>query len=300
MFRMTDNPRYCKNCSAQLSGEYCAACGQRDTEINIPVADLAAEFMDILPDLDKRIMRSVKPFLLKPGVLTLEYLSGKRKTFISPFKLYLFVSFLFFFTSSFLDRNSVSSLPENVVVAAEPKTQSERDSAFLSLSNERSNVTFTVQDSAEVHALFGRTMITALQKIKADPSLVFDKMVEHRPKLIFLLMPMFALLLKLLYIRSNVLYIKHLVFSFYMHSFLFFVFFIIDLLKLTGFSVLQSYSGVLNIVIPPYLYAGMVQAYGQTRWKTAVKMILLTGAYSMTFLIAITLSLFLIIAFYYL
>ncbi|MEW5800435.1 MAG: DUF3667 domain-containing protein, partial [Bacteroidota bacterium] len=85
---------YCQNCGAELHGEYCSSCGQRDRDFQVPVNELFHEFIEVIPVFDARLLRSLKPFLIKPGFLTLQYLSGKRRQYISPFKLYFFISFL--------------------------------------------------------------------------------------------------------------------------------------------------------------------------------------------------------------
>ena len=97
-------------------------------------------------------------------------------------------------------------------------------------------------------------MGSALQRMKSNPQLMFDKFKENRPKVIFLLMPVFALLLKLLYVRSKSLYIKHLVFSFYFHSFVFFILLVIDLIELTSIGFLDVASVTLYLFIPFNLY----------------------------------------------
>jgi len=86
----------CQNCGYKDSGNFCSNCGQSFTELNRPLKDILAEVGDIV-NLDSRIFRSIPPFLFKPGFLTREYLAGKRKKYMSPFRLYLLLSLLFFF-----------------------------------------------------------------------------------------------------------------------------------------------------------------------------------------------------------
>ena len=56
-------------------------------------------------DIDSRIFRSILPFLFRPGFLTREYLAGKRKTYMSPFRLYLLLSVIFFFLAQATSKN---------------------------------------------------------------------------------------------------------------------------------------------------------------------------------------------------
>lgn len=54
--------------------------------------DLAYETFDV----DGRAARTITTLLFRPGVLTARYLSGHRREFTSPIRLYLVVSLLFF------------------------------------------------------------------------------------------------------------------------------------------------------------------------------------------------------------
>jgi hypothetical protein len=297
---MNEEKQHCKNCNTELHGEFCSSCGQRDNELHLPIKELVNELIDIIPSFDKRLFRSIKPFLFNPGSLTLEYLSGKRKSYISPFKLYFFVSFLYFLAGSFTDNQKVVRFNEVVAEADSVQGKSTKDSSFVSVRSTDSGLQFTIKDSSQVERVFGSKMKTALKKMKSNPKLMFDKIREHRPKIIFVLLPVFALMLKLLYYRSNVLYIKHLIFSFYFHAFIFFVFLLIVLLELTKVSVLDSFSGSLYLLIPINLYFGLKRVYNQTRWKTIIKLFLLMISYTMAFFTAIISAAFIIIYLFYL
>lgn len=88
----------CPNCSAPLQGEYCARCGQR----RIHPEDLSArhffrELADEIGDLPGRLksLRTLRR-LVKPGLLTSEYLAGRREPYLSPFKFYVLCAAIFF------------------------------------------------------------------------------------------------------------------------------------------------------------------------------------------------------------
>ena len=297
---MNEEKHCCKNCGAELSGEFCSSCGQRDKELHVPLKELAGEFLDLIPSFDERLFRSIKPFLFKPGSLTLEYLSGKRKQYISPFKLYFFISFLYFLASSFTDDQKVAQFNKTVAEVDSATVETKTDSAFVSVGSTDSGFRITVKDSSEVENIFGSKMIEALKKLKSNPKMLFQKIREHRPKIIFLLLPVFALMLKLLYYRSNVLFIKHLIFSFYFHSFIFSVFLLIVLCEITRVSVLENISAMFYLLIPVNLYFGLKRVYPQNQWKTAVKFFLLAISYMITFFIAFTIAGLLIIFLFYL
>lgn len=296
---MTEERRQCKNCGAELRGEYCSSCGQHDKELNRPVHELLHEVGEEIFSFDQRLVRSIKPFLLKPGSLTLSYVSGKRKLYISPFKLYFFISFVFFLTGSLKVREEITPDPQKVIVADTTAMEEGKDSAFVSVGSSDGTLRFTVRDSAEVEKFLGGSMLTSLRKLKSNPELLFEKMREHRPKVFFLLLPIFALLLKALYVRSGILYIQHLVFAFYFHSFLFFILFLVEITAWAGIEWLESASLLFYGAVPVHLYGGLKRVYGQGAGKTLVKLLLLAAAYGIAFFIAIlSAAVILIIVFY--
>jgi hypothetical protein len=81
----------CPNCSAELEFEYCPRCGQR----RIHPQDLSARhFFRALADeivtLHERFktLRTLRT-LLVPGLLSAEFLAGRRQPYLTPFKVYV-------------------------------------------------------------------------------------------------------------------------------------------------------------------------------------------------------------------
>ena len=97
--RKTDE---CLNCGLvfEVPDEFCPRCGQENHQrIKSVRLFLIDSFKDVV-DIDSRFYRSIKPFLFKPGRLTNEYVLGRRKHFVQPIRLYLLLSFIYFFISS--------------------------------------------------------------------------------------------------------------------------------------------------------------------------------------------------------
>ena len=85
----------CKNCNYKLEKNYCSNCGQKDMDI-LKFREILKEFFDDILDLDSRAYRTLKYLLSRPGFLTIEYWEGRRMKYISPFKLILITSFIFY------------------------------------------------------------------------------------------------------------------------------------------------------------------------------------------------------------
>ena len=85
----------CKNCNSELVGLYCSECGQKNIE-SFTFSKLVKDFFDNIFSLDSRLFQTLKFLIIRPGFLTNEYWSGKRITYLPPFRLYLLISIVCF------------------------------------------------------------------------------------------------------------------------------------------------------------------------------------------------------------
>ena len=90
----------CANCHAELGGEYCAACGQRNEPHIHTVAHFAGEAFESISHADSRLWRTLWLLFARPGFLTREFFAGRRAVYLPPFRLYLVLSVIFFLVSS--------------------------------------------------------------------------------------------------------------------------------------------------------------------------------------------------------
>jgi len=86
----------CANCGAELLGPHCYACGQPIKGMVRHLTSILADVADTVLNIDSRIFRTLKPLLLRPGYLTNEYLAGRRVRYVTPFRLYFFLSVIAF------------------------------------------------------------------------------------------------------------------------------------------------------------------------------------------------------------
>jgi len=156
----------CKNCDATFDGQYCPACGQRDVDLGRPFLELASEFLKETFDIDGRAWRTLKTLFAQPGRLTSEFLAGKRMTYTSPLRLYLFVSVSFFLLMAWAASRGL--------------------------------------------------LLDPAQTLEADAARQASFMSDDLPRLMFLLMPVYALILKAFFRKR--LYFDHLIFSVHLHS----------------------------------------------------------------------------------
>lgn len=100
------NDAICANCDAALTGEYCAACGQRRFRPqDRRMAHLLGEAFDALTDFDGRIWRSLRAALLQPGRIARDWIDGRRARWVSPIRLALLANLLYFIAPALTDLN---------------------------------------------------------------------------------------------------------------------------------------------------------------------------------------------------
>src|SRR5258705_12336067 len=87
---------FCANCGAELLGATCYACGQPVKGMVRHLASIMADVGDTILNIDSRIFRTLWPLLVKPAFLTNEYLAGRRGRYVTPFRLYFFLSVIAF------------------------------------------------------------------------------------------------------------------------------------------------------------------------------------------------------------
>jgi hypothetical protein len=129
-----------------------------------------------------------------------------------------------------------------------------------------------------------------LPRLSKHPQLLVNAFFAAVPSVLFVLVPLFALMLRLFYFRSGRVYLEHLVIAIYSHAFL-----CLDLLAILLLSLLeQALSGIapwtswpisalqllLLLWMPIYLLLMQRCAYGQSWLATTLKYTLLGWIYS--------------------
>ena len=86
----------CANCGAELLGPYCHQCGQSRRHVLKHLPALVEDGLDLVFNIDGRIMHTLPALYLRPGFLANEYFAGRRMRYIPPFRLMFFLSVLAF------------------------------------------------------------------------------------------------------------------------------------------------------------------------------------------------------------
>jgi len=280
----------CMNCGHRNSGKYCSICGQSFGTSAKPMKEIFSDIASIF-SLDASIYKTIIPFLIQPGFLSKEFLDGKRKKYLSPIRLYLFMSILFFFIAGIYTKNRPDNPNSSIVLgpdqnsevsSEEPSGTSKSKSREFVFQGNSSSDKITQIDSTQIDSTgveeSGKFEESAL-KAADNRDLFVANLMKNISYSLFLLMPVFAFLLQLFYIRRKHFYVEHLIFSVNFHSFILLILSIVVGIHLI-FKEHASFSNILLLAIPVYGIAGMMRFYKQGFFKTFLKSFLIATIYS--------------------
>lgn len=305
----------CLNCKHELEGRFCSQCGQDSRPFQRSIGSIVNGAAEGLFDLDGKILKSIIPILTSPGKLTLAYLKGKRRAQVNPFQLYAFFSFLFFFTSlyipSFLEKDletgKIKDVPQFLADSISTDDSISVDFydeglKFSAIDSVRKPHKLASYDSVQaalpesqrdgiVMNFLTRRFYYLSDRTQSEGITIFSEVVknfkDNIPNTLIFLLPFFALLLKLFYLRRNFFFIDHLIFSIHQFCFLFLVGTIFFLLNpiLTEEVIPWILTGLLI-----YFIVAMKRVYAQSWRKTILKLFLISILYSIILVIAVTMN----------
>jgi hypothetical protein len=261
---------------------------------------------------DSQFLTTLKYLLFRPGFLSREYMAGKRVRYVNPIKLYVFVSFVFFFgmfalqhrseeeSGEFVtehslvrvkDGDSVKTAVDALELALSPDTsrnKKERVNANINRYHtveEFDAIQKQLPDSARLHGaekMVYRRIIGVRQKYGNDSKKAIIDMFNHDvPKLMFILLPLFALFMKWMYNKKKKwLYADHAIFAIHLHSFAF-------ITGLTGLLLEFIFHNDIFMtigwwIIFIYLVLALWNNYQQSFRKSLLKGAVLSIAYGMS------------------
>ena len=105
----------CLNCEEPLQDgfKFCPNCGQKTNDV-LTIGVLFYNTIANYFSFDARFFKSFVPLMFKPGILAKSFVQGKRLLYLHPAQMYLFVSVVFFFLSSFGVSKKARSLDESL------------------------------------------------------------------------------------------------------------------------------------------------------------------------------------------
>jgi len=199
-----------------MQGPYCVSCGQKNEPEHRSLWQLVKDAVGPAVLLESKVWRTLGTLLRRPGELTLAYTEGRRTRYIRPLRLYLWVSVLFFSALALLPAHvETLKLSKNghlhIPFAPELEKRFERKlQPFEDPDKPDPTNPGKVPTRPEGPAADSRAQASERLRIE-----VFSRL----PKALFLLLPVFALLLRVLWRKRP--YVDHLVFALHAHTVLF-------------------------------------------------------------------------------
>lgn len=210
---------------------------------------------------------------------------------MSPFRLYILMSLLFFFLAQSTSKKISEAGDDWLMINTDTTDTGIRDDSLaIELLKNDSVFMADIDSTASAKSIRKAKRRKRLRNGAIDAltnkTIFLQNFYRTISYVLFLLMPVFALLLRLLYVRRRVFYIEHLMFSINMHSFILLVF---SMMIILG-QIMKEHTGYiafLSILIPVYFTAGMKRFYRQRLWKIILKELILGGIYFIILLISL-------------
>jgi hypothetical protein len=334
--RQTPPLSHCENCGAQLVGHYCARCGQPAVDYRRSFRHVIVDLLDEFLNWDSKFLATIGLLIAKPWRLTNEFLAGKRVRYVHPLRLYLLASILFFFAANY----GAKSIPDPSKVTPKNRAEIEEElkkedlppkvrerlekalqkraasepTAKLEASPQQTAgengdygplLKFGPEDKKSQHELGKWLEMRAKEKFGEHGSktkLFFFTLISNLPYMMLCCIPLFAFVLKILYIRKHVFYIDHLVYALHIHSFAYVAVMLIGLITMalnrTAPGVLAGWIiGLLWVTFAVQIFLSIRRVYRQGWFFSVLKffvgglayLIVLGIALATTFLVTIAL-----------
>ena len=340
---MSTDQDICKNCEQPLdeSANFCPNCGQK-TNDELTIGVLFYNTISNYFSFDARFLKSFLPLMFRPGYLAKRFVEGKRLLYLHPAQMYLFISVIFFFLSSFTiaewekEANKINEKIANAPVNVEENISKvnldsiQKAKIMKNLENNKEVLGIPDESLREVDSImnsdssnsnitwdFNKKKVDSLIEAGADDEIIYKEMgmsddpnyfergifrgmlnmakgsgagnmlrraFDAVPITMFILLPLFALMLKIFYFRKG-RYSYHLVFTFYLFSFLFTLFAILMainrfLIEIPGW---VSFLIVLSTFF--YFYLALLKFYERHWFTTLLKSGVITFIFSIMIMI---------------
>ncbi len=313
----------CLNCGFPLVGKFCGNCGQKAFLHKDSFLHMAGHFAADYFHYDGKFWKTLKTLFTKPGLATVEYNEGKRARYLNPIQLYIFVTTVFFLIAF------SSSHSENKQVNTEKRRIADSLSSVANLKDSMEVNGVELNDNGEVNFNFSlpETEIENVQQYDSIQNLLpdsmkdesvtrylnrkklsygnnekfNDKLVENLthniPKLFFLLLPYFALLLLAVNFRKKMYYIDHIIFSLHVHSVLFILLILGTLLNLLiPYDSFETFVYIaIFFIMLVYIFLSLRRVYHGGFFKVFIKQLFLSFGYFIGLILATVILFFLTI-----
>ena len=285
----------CQNCGDDVKVRFCPSCGQENIETKKSFHYLFTHFLEDLVHYESSFWKTIKYLLISPEKLSLTYLSGKRKAFMAPVRLFIFINIIsFIIFSMFTFKNLEQGLNEGYFkIDQEDETPIEKIDSFEENQKniKEKEIIYEQNDS------YFNKKLNELNKKYTNKQLfkiIIEKCFQNLPKWLFLIMPFFALILWFTHDKKKWWYFDHGIFTFhYFSSFLLItslMTLITQLFNLFDYDTNIYFTIIVFLVLNYIFIKAFSRFYNERRLKSIIKLFVIYFLNS--FIVLITFILF--------
>lgn len=267
----------CVDCGTPLAGRWCHACGEDSAPVMRGAADLLEDFLDNVLAFTRPLPGTLIAMFSRPSLVPRAQRAGDRRTVLTPVKLYVTASLLFFV---FLGLSGVSIFQVKVERTGEGpvalRSLEEGGPVNFRMTERWLHPARAAPRDAEVVAAFDatlpgvadeveRTLLGFLRRIADDPGEINETISTWGPRLLWLMMPLHALLLWPLFRKGHLL-AEHLILSLWAHAMIFLLLIGGALWNMTGL----TYGLAVAMAAYQVYFTLALRGYYETGWRAAV------------------------------
>src|SRR5437016_8656340 len=216
---------HCENCGAPLTGHWCAKCGQPAIDYRRSFRHVIADVLDSFLNWDSKFFATLGLLITRPWRLTNEFLTGRRVRYVHPLRLYLLASILFFLGVNQLAKSA--HLRPNTNFKREelpPEARAKYNAAMAKVPAADREDFFKTTDKDNSSKSAFEKWVEARAKEKfgengANAQAFLITLINNLPGMMLCCIPLFAFVLKILYLRRHIFYINHLIYALHIHTF---------------------------------------------------------------------------------
>jgi Protein of unknown function (DUF3667) len=275
-------PGVCLNCGEALSQRFCPACGQAAIDPNPTLGEFVHEAASEFLHWDGKLAATFRLLFSRPGELTREYLAGRRASYLSPLRLYLTCSVIFFALKAFA--------PEPPIVVRTGTKQV----GVVTIQEDTVGATLEAVDrmsksGSSTDRVAGRVLGNALRHGDQTQASLSQSM----PNVMFVLVPIFAALVALIFRGRRMRYPQHLAFALHTHAFLFLALVLTLVPRVTRNAVADAIAVAVSfLAIAVYVVLAVRRVYGGSLPGAIVR----SGVLALTYFVVFTAAMLLTFA----
>ena len=229
---MSEADAKCAACETALRGRYCHTCGQDSRAKPAPLREMAMSVATSYSPIDGKMARTLAVLAVRPGRLLEAYRAGAGSLYVTPLKLFVAATALFLAVLNFSDTHlyqfTWKVLPgQPVVVSYDPQLDDIEVSGAVEQERWLQKKIDPAIDPAVTQAL--QQAVAAAKTPAERASIQYDiawnqteeklakRLSDWLPNVLWLLMPLYALLLIPLFGRRR-LFLEHVIFAMWAHA----------------------------------------------------------------------------------